>query len=304
MPELIWGIDLGGTKIEGIVAQSNNLLEPVARLRIPTEAQHGYEHIVSRIAELVRQLEAGAGIECKRLGMSTPGCSEPATGLMKNCNTTALNGHPLVSDVSMALNGIQVLAANDANCFAVSEAHFGAAQGADSVFGVILGTGVGGSMVVNGMALYGLHGIAGEWGHNVLDPHGDPCYCGKRGCVEQVISGPALEKYYYSLSGNKLKLEEIAALASGREPGVQPARQTIDRLCRYLGQALAVIINIIDPEAIVLGGGVSNVPQIYSTWPEYALPWVFNSTVRTPLLRHKLGDSAGVFGAALLAQGC
>ena len=202
----LWGIDLGGTKIEGVILSERENPEPLKRLRIPTEAKKGYDHIIQQVARLVEVLTAETGIKPQSLGIGTPGVLDPTTRTMKNCNTTCLNGQPLKRDLELAL-GISVRMANDANCFAIAETLLGAvkekAPDAKTVFGVIMGTGVGGGLVVNGEMVKGRHGIAGEWGHVYLDRSGGTCYCGKKGCVETLISGPALEKYYHKISGEK-----------------------------------------------------------------------------------------------------
>jgi predicted NBD/HSP70 family sugar kinase len=224
-----------------------------------------------------------------------PGTVEPSTGLMKNANTTCLIGRPLVHDLSAVL-GCGVVAENDANCFALAESTLGAAVGSGVVFGVILGTGVGAGIVVEGKVRTGHHGIAGEWGHNILIPDGDPCYCGKRGCVETVLSGPALERWYASLSGRQRPLSEIATSHETE------ALATIDRLSEYFGRALASVVNVLDPDAIVLGGGVGNIPALYSRGRMSLENWMFNPKFEAKLLKPKLGDSAGVFGAAMLTR--
>jgi predicted NBD/HSP70 family sugar kinase len=236
-----------------------------------------------------------------QFGQGVLGTLDRNTGGVKNANTTALNGMPFDKDLEKAL-GIPVKLANDANCFAVAEAHMGAVPdvlpNAEVVFGVIMGTGVGGGLVVNGKVVNGRQGIGGEWGHNHLDDSGGMCYCGKLGCVETVISGPALERYYAGLTGEKLHLREIVALADAK---TDPAAiQTMDRLIHFFGKAIAVVINIIDPDVIVLGGGVGNCDRLYSDGVLEVGKHVFNTRVDTMFLRPKLGDSAGVFGAALL----
>jgi fructokinase len=292
---LLWGVDLGGTKIEAVVVKANAPSIGLARHRIDTESSGGYRHIIGRIQGLVAEVERLAGARCERLGVGTPGTIDPGKDALKNSNTLCLNGQPLHRDLAGAL-GLPVSLMNDANCFALAEAKFGAGRDAGVVFGVILGTGVGGGVVVNGTALTGAHGIAGEWGHNVLDPLGGACYCGKRGCVERVLSGPALTEFYNARVGRQRTLKEI--FADQEDP---IARETCERLLNGLGQALAVVINIIDPDCIVLGGGVSNFERIYSEIQDRIRPWIFNHEVRTPILKAQLGDSAGVFGAALLS---
>ncbi len=294
----LWGIDLGGTKIEGVIFDSVEE-RALHRLRLPTEAGGGYEHILSQIERLLILLEQESGrSRAASIGIGTPGAVEPSSGRMKNCNTTCLNGRELPKDLEEML-GTEVVLANDANCFALAEALLGAAKGAEVVFGIIMGTGVGGGLVVHGHVLSGAQGIAGEWGHNVLEPNGSDCYCGKRGCVETVLSGPALERHYLGLTGFPKSLRQITADAHS-DPA---AAAVIERLVTEFGRAAAVLINVLDPDVIVLGGGVGNVPSLYERAEEALGPWVFNDRVRTQIKRPTLGDSAGVFGAALLAAG-
>ena len=300
--DLLWGIDLGGTKIEGVVLKRSNITEPAARLRIPTEQARGYEHIKQQVAELIRQLSEKTGVSPRAIGIGHPGCTEPATGQIKNSNTAALNGMPLISDLRPAL-GCEIHSANDANCFALAEAHFGAGRGAETVFGVILGTGVGGGIVVSGKVLNGAQGIAGEWGHNpiCLEPGDEPppeCYCGRRGCVESVISGPALEQFYYGRSGLQVELKTLVD-----KRAVDPsAAETSARLIRNFGKAISNVINILDPHCIVLGGGVSNIDLLYTEGIDCVRKNVFNSRLGTKIVKNSLGDSAGVFGAAMLCE--
>lgn len=292
---LRWGIDLGGTKIEGVVLHADEPSKIVARERLSTEQEEGYEHILSRIKLLLSSLEERVGAAPERIGMGTPGVLDPCSETLKNSNTQCLIGKPLQRDIER-LTGYSFRLANDANCFALAEATGGAARGADVVFGVILGTGVGGGVVVKGEVLSGAQGIAGEWGHNVLDATGKPCYCGKRGCVEQWCSGPALEAYYAELAGTPRRLSEIEQRAS-TDPHAQA---TLDRLVTKFGQAIATVINILDPDIVVLGGGVSNVRQLYAGWKASAVPFVFNDRIETRVVQNGLGDSAGVIGAAML----
>ncbi len=292
-----WGIDLGGTKIEGVILPHDST-EPICRHRIDTEAELGYEHIVARIATLVNELEVKSGLSRPTIiGFGTPGAAEPSTGLMKNCNTTCLNGKPLPADIKRAIE-TDVQVANDANCFALAEALLGAGKGANSVFGVIMGTGVGGGIVINGRVHNGAQGIAGEWGHNVLIPDGRPCYCGKKGCVETVLAGPSLEAYYQSLAGHHKSLRQIASDTES-DPS---AKATIDRLTHYFGEGISVVINIVDPEVVVLGGGVGNILALYKEGVASAAKSVFNTEMHTRIVRPVLGDSAGVFGAAMLTR--
>ncbi|MGY8824682.1 MAG: ROK family protein [Candidatus Latescibacterota bacterium] len=297
MSEHYWGIDLGGTKIEGVVLTSTDEPAPLVRLRVPTEAARGYEHVIGQFRQLVDEMAAEIGARPARIGICTPGVIDPHTGNLKNCNATCLNGQPLARDIAEAL-AVEIITSNDANCFALAEARLGAARGAETVFGVILGSGVGGGIVVGNQALYGGQGIAGEWGHNLLDPSGPDCYCGRKGCVETILAGPFLERYYAELAGGNRLLSEIVERA---ERGVDEAAiSTIDRLVTYFGRGIASVINVIDPHVVVLGGGVSNIDVLYSRGVEEAARHVFNYRMDTRIVRHELGDSAGVFGAAML----
>jgi predicted NBD/HSP70 family sugar kinase len=222
---------------------------------------------------------------------------------MKNCNSTAMNGRPMKDDLEKLL-GFPISIANDADCFALAETRFGVVKeqfpDAKVVFGVIMGTGVGGGIVVDGRAIIGLQGIAGEWGHNFLDESGGSCYCGKTGCVEKVISGPALENYYFNETGNKKPLKDIVSLAESK---VDPtAQKTMIRLVDFFGKALSVVINILDPDVIVIGGGVGNIDLLYDRGLDAIRKNVFNNRLDTPIVRPLLGDSAGVYGAAFLVS--
>jgi len=212
-----------------------------------------------------------------------------------------MNGQPMKSDLERIL-GLEIAIANDANCFALAEARMGVVKErfpkANVVYGVIMGTGVGGGIVVDGKVLNGLQGIAGEWGHNFLDESGGPCYCGKHGCVEKVISGPDLERYYFTQSGTKRKLKEIYELYKAGTDKV--ATQTMERLMHFFGLAISTIINILDPDVIVIGGGVGNIDELYTDGIESVKKFVFNHRLDTPIVKPSLGDSAGVFGAAYL----
>ncbi|HLI94401.1 MAG TPA: ROK family protein, partial [Puia sp.] len=214
MNQPLWGIDLGGTKIEGVILPSVHEPRPLVRTRIDTEAAKGYEHVIGQLHRLVQEMERQSGLQPRAIGIGTPGILDPSLHVMKNCNTVILNGKPLRDDLAAKL-GIRVELANDANCFALAETHWGVVKAekpdAAVVFGIIMGTGVGGGIVLDGKIWAGRHGIAGEWGHNYLDDSGGPCYCGKAGCVETVISGPATERFYARLAGKTLKLREIAA---------------------------------------------------------------------------------------------
>ncbi len=297
----LWGIDLGGTKIECAVLDSTRDMAVIARMRLPTESAKGYEHILSQIKKLVDLVADEVGERPTKLGFATPGVLEPDSQLMKNSNTICLNEKPLRADLETVL-GIPCQLANDANCFALAEALMGAGRDypdAEVVFGVIMGTGVGGGLVVNNKIIGGRHGIGGEWGHNILEENGTACYCGKAGCVEQVIAGPALERFYEKISGEKLSLKNIleAYVAGGNEH----AHATIERLLEYYGRAISTLINVLDPGLIVIGGGVGNIDLLYTEGYERIKKYIFNKGIlTTPILKPRLGDSAGVFGAALL----
>src|SRR6202012_1616490 len=241
MKQPIWGIDLGGTKIEGVILESIANPTPIVRTRVDTEASKGYEHVIGQIAKLVAELAGQSGLKPSSVGIGTPGVLDPTLRVMKNANTVVLNGKPLQKDLEKAL-GLKIELANDANCFALAETHWGivkqSAPGVRMVFGIIMGTGVGGGIVMDGKIWNGRHGIAGEWGHNFLDESGGPCYCGKTGCVETVISGPATERFYKSLTGLPLRLKEI--VARHREGSDDAATKTIQRLCHFFGKGVSV----------------------------------------------------------------
>lgn len=297
----IWGIDLGGTKIEGVIIESKENTNVLLRKRIETEANQGYDHILSRIQMLITQMSKESGIKPERLGIGTPGTLDPHSQTLKNSNTVALNGKPFRSDLESKL-GIPVEIANDANCFALAETIMGSVSEqmpqAKVTFGVIMGSGVGGGVVVNGQVINGRHGIGGEWGHNFLDESGGTCYCGKVGCVETVLAGKSLERYYKEQTGQFKKLKDIYGDYQKESDPV--ATKTIDRLITNFGKAMAVVINILDPDAIMLGGGVGNIDLLYTKGVAEVKKHVFNPTLNTVFLKPALGDSAGVFGAAFL----
>ncbi|HHM21940.1 MAG TPA: ROK family protein [Bacteroidetes bacterium] len=298
---LLWGIDLGGTKIEGAVIEDRKSRKVLRRMRMPTGADKGYVHIVRQVYQLVETLVAETGVRPGRIGIGTPGTLDPATQKLKNSNTTCLNGKPLQSDLENLL-GIPVTLANDANCFALAETRLGVvpekAPNAETVWGIIMGTGVGSGIVVNGRVLNGRHGIAGEWGHNFLDESGGPCYCGKTGCTETILSGPALCHYYNHLTGTDTDLPQIIErFYDGMD---SRAEETVGRLIHFFGMAAATVINIIDPDVVVIGGGLGNIDLLYTDGVAAVRRHVFNDKLDTLFLKPKLGDSAGVFGAALL----
>ncbi|MCC7548802.1 MAG: ROK family protein [Burkholderiales bacterium] len=292
------GIDLGGTKTEIIAldAQGSQLL----RRRVASP-QGDYAATLDMIATLVREAEAQLGARAS-VGIGTPGAISPASGLLRNSNSTWLNGRPLLHDLVHRL-GREVRIENDANCFALSEAVDGAGAGCRVVFGVILGTGVGGGIVVDGRLLSGPNRIAGEWGHNPLpwplreERPGAACYCGRSGCIETFLSGPGLARDHFAVTGVLLDPPEIVEAAAG---GELCSLASVERYEQRLARALAHVINILDPDAIVLGGGLSRVDRWYQTVPRLWGEWVFCDRVDTPLLRNAHGDSSGVRGAAWL----
>jgi fructokinase len=294
------GIDLGGTKIEGIVLGNDGAIRE--RLRVPTP-KGPYEESVAAIAGIVVDLEKRTGRKA-HVGVAHPGAISPATGLIKNANSTRLNGRPLKADLERAL-GREVRLANDANCLAISEAADGAAAGCGIVFGVILGTGVGGGVVVDGKALVGAQAIAGEWGHNPLpspkddERPGPSCYCGRKGCIETWLSGPRVREQFIARTSRDLQATEIADAA---RTGDAEAIAQMELYCDRLARALAGIINVLDPHAIVLGGGLSKIEQLYARVPQLWTRYIFSEpeNIATKLLPPKYGDSSGVRGAAWL----
>jgi fructokinase len=287
------GIDLGGTKIEGIVLDADHRV--IVRQRVATERERGYEHILSLVVDLAGSLRAQAP-ECRRIGIGTPGSISRRDGVMKNSNTTCLNGRKLKEDLQGRI-GMELIVENDANCFALAETLAGAGVGGDLVFGAILGTGVGGGIVYRGELRRGPQNLAGEWGHHSIDPAGPACYCGQRGCVESLISGPAVVRQFVAAGGEAASMEEfVLAYRQGQEAAATVFRGFIDRF----GRAVANLVDILDPDVIVLGGGLSNIDELYTLGCEAVAGYVFNDELRTPIRRHLLGDSAGVVGAALL----
>ena len=287
------GIDLGGTKIEGIVIAPDGMI--VVRERVATERELGYEHIVDRVARLVEALAPHApGLQ--QIGVGTPGAVSLRTGRLRNSNTTCLNGRAVHLDLAGRI-GRAVRIENDANCFAVAEARVGAGQGARVVFGVILGTGVGAGVVIDGSLWSGIQHIAGEWGHHTLEPAGPACYCGRRGCVETFLCGPAFERQYVEAGGAPTSAADIGRRAAA---GEATAVAVLGAYIERFGRALGNVINILDPAVIVLGGGLSNLDALLTDGRAAVARHVFNDELRTPIVRHQLGDSAGVIGAALL----
>lgn len=299
----LWGIDLGGTKAEGVVLGPGRLNDILFRDRVPTGAENGYDFILNQIKILVSMMEEKLGYRPEKLGIGSPGTLDPGLGVMKGCNSECMNGKSMKEDLEQLLK-LQIEIANDANCFALAETRMGVVKQrypkANVVYGVIMGTGVGGGLVINNHVINGLQGIAGEWGHNFLDESGGPCYCGKSGCVEKVLSGPDLERYYRSLTGNKLIMKDI--YARYKDGNDEAAVKTIQRLTHFFGLATSVLINILDPDVIVIGGGVGNIDEIYTDGVESLKKYIFNHRLDTPIVKPLLGDSAGVFGAAYLVD--
>jgi fructokinase len=314
------GVDLGGTKTEAVVVRiGGRNPEVLARRRIPTARERGYDHIVAQTRGLIVDVARDAGLDDAALaaigvGVGMPGSvttrrddrTRSDVPLVKNSNTTCLNGRPFRSDLARALGRADIAFANDANCFALAEAVWGAARGARVAFGVILGTGVGGGVVIRERsgpndrirAWDGAQSIAGEWGHVVLDPSGgSPCYCGRNGCIETYLSGPAIERDYAARSQAPRGLPAIAELAKEGDP---TASALITERIEVFGRALSVVVNVLDPDVIVLGGGVSNLDILYDEGLRALGRWVFNDELLTRVVKNELGDSAGVLGAALL----
>jgi len=294
------GIDLGGTKIEAIAIDG---AREVLRRRVAAP-RDDYDATISAVQQLVSAIERELGTTGS-VGIGIPGAISPATGLVKNANSTWLIGQPLDRDLARALDR-PVRVMNDANCFALSEATDGAAQGADTVFGVILGTGTGGGIVVNGRVVEGRHRIGGEWGHNPLpwmqedELPGRLCYCGRTGCIETFLSGSGLSATYAAIAGRHVEAADIAGLAAA---GDASARRALDIYESRLGRALASIINVLDPDVIVLGGGLSNIAGLYTRVPPLVTPFVFSDSADTPIVAARHGDSSGVRGAAWLWPG-
>lgn len=288
------GIDLGGTKIEGVVLDNEG--SERLRKRVSTRQSEGYQAILNDIAQLVRQLEVEVGEQCS-VGIGTPGALSAVTGAMKNSNTTCMNGQPLLEDLQTLLD-LPLRIANDANCFALSEARDGAGKGHNVVFGVIMGTGVGGGVVFKGQLHQGHQHIGGEWGHNILEQGGPDCYCGRKGCVETLISGPGLAADFHRFGGDcSLIANDIVRLAT---EGNEQAEAAMQRFFDRFGRAMAMVVNILDPDVIVLGGGLSNVERLYSEGREQVARYAFNDEFITPILKNVHGDSSGVRGAAQL----
>lgn len=288
------GIDLGGTKIEGIVLDEQG--RELFRRRVDTEQERGCAHILNRIKLLYDELAAHIQQQPHTFGIGTPGAISPRTGLLKNSNTVCLNGQPVKAELEKLI-GRKIAIQNDANCFAMAEALHGAGRGKKLVFGGIMGTGCGGGIVHNGEVLTGRQGIAGEWGHMSINPDGPLCYCGQRGCVETYISGGGLQARYMEQFGAKKSFKEIV---EAYQAGDAQAATFMKIFFRHFGRAVANLIDVLDPDVIVLGGGVSKFDALYTEGVAEVAKFVFNDSLQTPIVKHQIGDSAGVIGAALI----
>jgi fructokinase len=289
------GIDLGGTKTEGILLNPQNLTE--YRERMDTPRHLGYRAIITSISDLIQRC---AGSVPKgnpySIGIGIPGTIYPPTGLVQNANTTCLIGKPFKTDLEDRI-GRPICMENDANCFTLAECLAGAAKQYDMVFGIIMGTGCGGGLYVNGSVRKGPHDICGEWGHFGIDPQGATCYCGKKGCIETKISGSGVEKAYFAGFGNRLTMREIV---NGYRMQVPECKEIFLQFLDDFGRSVGGLISTIDPDAIVIGGGLSNIDELYTQGVERIRYYAFHRDVQTPILKNRLGDSAGVFGAAWL----
>jgi fructokinase len=290
---LRFGIDLGGTKTEGTVLSTDG--HALLRERVATDPS-SYEAVLAGIGRVYRRMLEEVQHAPHTLGIGTPGAISRRTGLLKNSNTTCLNARPLMQDLRERL-GRDFAIENDANCFALAEALQGAGRGKRVVFGVIMGTGCGGGLVIDGRVYSGLQSIAGEWGHTSIDPNGPPCYCGSRGCVETYISGSGLERRRTEMDGARLSTAEIVARWRDSE-----ARSTavVDEFFARFGRAMANLIAVVDPDIVVLGGGLSNIDELYARGVAEVARCIFSDSLETPIVRNALGDSAGVIGAALV----
>jgi len=283
------GIDLGGTKIETIILNPDGV--EVYRNRVLTLQERGYAAIVNTLAECYSNALTVINNKAHTFGIGTPGSISGKTGLMKNSNTTCLNGKPLLKDLQRLINR-HVAIENDANCFAMAEAGMGAGKGYKSVFGVIMGTGCGGGVIIKNNVLRGLQTLGGEWGHMTIDPNGPLCYCGKRGCVETYISGTGISDRYFERTGKRLPAIHVL------ESEQKEAQEVKELFFEQFGRALSNVISIIDPEIVVLGGGLSNYMPLYTEGLERVKKYIFSDELITPIVKNKTGDSAGVIGAA------
>lgn len=291
------GIDLGGTKTEAVLLAPDGTV--LWRQRKPTPRSDGYDAVLALVVEMIREsaarLPAGNPYT---VGVGIPGSIDAATGLVRNANSTCLIGHPLRTDMERLI-GCPVQLRNDADCFTLAECRSGVGLSRGLVFGVIMGTGCGGGVCIDGVVREGPHRVAGEWGHVSMDRDGAVCYCGNRGCVETLISGSGVEAAFFREHGQRLTMNKIVAQARA---GEKRCMKTFDRFLDDFGRCLGGLISILDPDAVVLGGGLSNIEELYTIGRDHVRRYVFHDDLKTPILKNRLGDSAGVFGAARIGQ--
>lgn len=285
------GVDLGGTKTEVVLLGPEG--EQILRKRLPTPRDDGYDAILDTIVRLIDEARQLAREPCL-IGMGIPGIIDPGPGTVINANTRVLIGNPLRDDLIRRI-GQPLRIENDANCFTLAETRAGAATGYDCVFGIIMGTGCGGGLFINGQVREGRHGITGEWGHFSISPDGPECWCGNRGCIETLISGSGLERRYSEATGERMAGPAVIDAARRGKPD---ACRIFDAFLDDFGRALGGIISVLDPDAVVIGGGLSNVDELYTEGLARVRKYVFHPDIQTPILKNRLGDSAGVFGAA------
>lgn len=288
------GMDLGGTKTEGIILDPED--KEIYRKRIPTNQENGYPNLINYLGDFYDEMVREIGDRPHTFGIGTPGSVSKKTGLMKNANITCMNGQPFVQDFEKRIKKDFCLQ-NDSNCFVMAEANFGAGKGKKRVFGAIMGTGIGGGMIFDGKLISGLQSLAGEWGHSIINSTGAPCYCGKIGCIETYISGKGIENKYFALTGQKLSMIEIVKTY---RLGDDTAKVIMSEFFVYFGKAVSNLITILDPDIIILGGGLSNIDELYTIGVNKVKDYIFNDDLETPIVRNKCGDSAGVLGAALI----
>jgi fructokinase len=299
--ENLWGCDLGNDTIHGIILKSAQEPEILYSRQLPTESHLGYAHVLDRVNELVQQLVTDAGYRPTHLGLATPGSLVARTGLLKNTNIECLESQPLAADLAARL-GVQTTVGNDANCLALAETRLGVVANrfpkAKIVFGILMDRGIGGGLIVNGEIVRGNNGITGEWGHiylNPAEPH--PCFCGKRGCIESILSVPSLERFYTEICGVQRPLLDIVGRA---DTGDQAARATLQRLTNFFGHALSILVNVLDPDVIVIGGLTSGIKRLYTDGPHVIASYVIDHHFETPVVASTLGEQAVALGAALL----
>lgn len=291
------GIDIGGTKTEVIILDPND--NESFRKRVPTEDKNNYQKILSFVHKLILETidKIPQGVNYT-IGVGIPGSINTETQLVQNANTTCLIGNPFQKDLEKLLVR-KIGMENDANCFTLAESRSGAARGYNFVFGIIMGTGCGGGIYVNGKVVKGVHGIAGEWGHFSVDPIGDKCYCGNLGCVETKISGSGVENAFYKKHHIRMKMHEIVQRSRNNDT---KCNEALNQFLDDFGRCVGGLISILDPDAIVLGGGLSNIDELYTKGIEHVRNYAFHRKIQTPIIKNKLGDSAGVFGAAWIGK--